>query len=186
MNVRTSLTREDWVEAAQNVLVSGGVDAVRVDTLAKQMKITRGSFYYHFKSRDELLAAILDNWRAHATEDVIRNLRNAHQSPVQQLQHLLELPAHGQRAKEAAAIELAIRGWARRDKQARQAMDEVDSHRLTYIESLLMQLGISEQEADARAYLIYSYQLSQSLLPQHNERARSISEILIPGATVAA
>lgn len=180
MNVRTSLTREDWIEAAQSVLVSGGVDAVRVDALAKQIKITRGSFYYHFKSRDELLTSILDNWRSHATEDVIRNLRNAHLSPALQLQHLLELPTHGQRAKEAAAIELAIRAWARRDKQARQAMDEVDSHRLAYIESLILQLGTSEQDAKARAYLFYSYQLSQSLLPQDSARASTISAILIP------
>lgn len=183
MNVRTNLTREDWIEAAQHVLVSGGVDAVRVDTLAKQMKITRGSFYYHFKSRDELLAGILSAWRARATEDVILNLRHTQQSPAQQLQHLLELPSHGQRAKEAAAIELAIRAWARRDKQARQAMDEVDSHRLTYIEGLLLQAGSTEPEAQARAYLIYSYQLSQSLLPQDSERARMIGTILIPGQT---
>ncbi|NIE72945.1 TetR/AcrR family transcriptional regulator [Pantoea sp. Ap-967] len=180
MNVRTSLTRDDWIEAAQHVLVSGGVDAVRVDVLAKQMKITRGSFYYHFKSRGELLAGILDSWRARATEDVILSLRDSHQSPLQQLQHLLELPSHGQRAKDAAAIELAIRAWARRDKQARQALDEVDRHRLTYIESLLIQAGAEENDARARAYLIYAYQLSQSLLNQEPQLCSRISTLLIP------
>ncbi|WP_447592117.1 TetR/AcrR family transcriptional regulator [Aquipseudomonas campi] len=186
MSSRTNLTREDWIQAAQSVLVKSGVDAVRVDTLAKELKITRGSFYYHFKSRGELLEGILGNWRARATEDVIHHLRNAQTSPQQQLQRLLELPFHGQTAREAAAIELGIRAWARRDKQARQAIDEVDRHRLSYIESLLMQGHMDESEARDRAYLIYAYQISLSLLHSDDtaqerlERNTRMSHILIP------
>jgi len=186
MSSRPNLTREDWIQAAQHVLVSSGVDAVRVDTLAKELKITRGSFYYHFKSRGELLEGILGNWRARATEDVILSLRTAHASPLQQLQRLLELPSHGQTAKEAAAIELGIRAWARRDKQARQAIDEVDSHRLNYIEGLLIQAGAPADEAQDRAYLIYAYQISLSLLhgddssQQRLERSRRMAGLLLP------
>ncbi|MEA1028071.1 TetR/AcrR family transcriptional regulator [Pseudomonas sp. N-137] len=186
MTSRTSLTREDWIHAAQHVLVKSGVDAVRVDTLAKELKITRGSFYYHFKSRGELLEGILGNWRARATEDVILHLRNAHSSPLQQLQRLLELPSHGQTARDAAAIELGIRAWARRDKQARLAIDEVDSHRLSYIEGLLLQADVPQSEAEDRAYLIYAYQLTLSLLhsedtpQQRMERNSRMSNILIP------
>lgn len=186
MSSRTNLTRQDWIHAAQHVLVSSGVDAVRVDTLAKELKITRGSFYYHFKSRGELLEGILDNWRARATEDVIFNLRNAHTSPLQQLQRLLELPFHGQTAKDAAAIELGIRGWARRDKQAREAIDEVDSHRLSYIEGLLIQAGINGDEAKDRAHLIYAYQVSLSLVHTETQteellnRSTRVAHLLVP------
>ncbi|WP_313515956.1 TetR/AcrR family transcriptional regulator [Pseudomonas sp.] len=186
MSSRTNLTREDWIDAAQSVLVKSGVDAVRVDTLAKELNITRGSFYYHFKSRGELLEGILGSWRARATEDVIQHLRNAKTSPHHQLQRLLELPFHGQTAREAAAIELGIRAWARRDTKARQAIDEVDRHRLSYIESLLMHGINDEGEARDRAYLIYAYQISLSLLhsddtPQERlERNARMSRILIP------
>ncbi|WP_425928277.1 TetR/AcrR family transcriptional regulator [Pseudomonas sp. NyZ201] len=193
MSSRTNLTREDWIHAAQHVLVSSGVDAVRVDTLAKELKITRGSFYYHFKSRGELLEGILGTWRVRATEDVILNLRNAHVSPLKRLQRLLELPSYGQTAKDAAAIELGIRAWARRDKQARQAIDEVDSHRLNYIEGLLIQAGAPADEAQDRAYLIYAYQISLSLLhgddtqQQRLERSQRMAEWLLPqGAAVPA
>jgi len=182
MSARPNLTREDWIQAAQHVLVSSGVDAVRVDTLAKQLKITRGSFYYHFKSRGELLEGILGNWRARATEDVILSLRNAHAAPLQQLKRLLELPAHGQAAREAAAIELGIRAWARRDKQARQAIDEVDSHRLNYIEGLLIQAGTPADEAQDRAYLVYAYRISLSLLPgdEGAQRNQRMARLLLP------
>lgn len=186
MSTRTSLTREDWIHAAQHVLVTSGVDAVRVDTLAKELKITRGSFYYHFKSRGELLEGILGSWRSRATEDVILQLRNAHTSPLQQLQRLLELPSHGQTARDAAAIELGIRAWARRDDKARQAIDEVDRYRLNYIEGLLIQADVAQSEASDRAYLIYAYQISLSLLHSEDtaqdrkDRSARMACILIP------
>lgn len=186
MSTRTSLTREDWIHAAQHVLVTSGVDAVRVDTLAKELKITRGSFYYHFKSRGELLEGILGSWRSRATEDVILQLRNAHTSPLQQLHRLLELPSHGQTARDAAAIELGIRAWARRDDKARQAIDEVDRYRLNYIEGLLIQADMAQSEASDRAYLIYAYQISLSLLysedtaQDRKDRSARITRILIP------
>jgi AcrR family transcriptional regulator len=161
---RPTLTREDWILAAQNVLVDSGVDAVRVDVLAKAFSITRGSFYYHFKSRSELLEGILSSWRARATENVINDLSQAQTSPRQSLERLLELPHHGQTAKDAAAIELGIRAWARRDLKARQAIDEVDRYRLSYIENLLLQVSVDKSEAKDRAYLIYAYQQSLSLI----------------------
>lgn len=186
MSVRPNLTREDWIHAAQQVLVKGGVDAVRVDTLAKELNITRGSFYYHFKSRNELLEGILGGWRTRATEDVILHLSDAQSTPQHQLQRLMELPLHGQTAKEAAAIELAIRAWARRDEHARQAIDEVDRYRLSYIKGLLLQAGVEAQDASDRAYLIYAYQISLSLLnnnePAGERLARNtrLAELLVP------
>ena len=186
MSARSPLTREDWIHAAQRMLVKGGIDSVRVDTLAKELNITRGSFYYHFKSRNELLEGLLGDWRARATEDVIHQLRNTRNSPHEQLEHLLELPLHGNTAREAAATEIAIRGWARRDKQARQAIDEVDSHRMSYIEGLLIQVGCDETQARDRAFLIYSYQLSLSLVHadenpvERAQRNTRLTQILIP------
>lgn len=183
MASKSNLTREDWILAAQQVLSTSGVDAVRVDTLAKEMNITRGSFYHHFANREELLLGILDNWRARATEDVILHLRNNQTSPAVQITRLLELPYHGHAAQQAAAVELGIRAWARADRQARQAIDEVDKHRLAYIESLLMQLGLEGAEALDRAYLIYAHQLGISLIAEHRdaaERAERLARFMIP------
>ncbi len=72
MSIRPTLTREDWIESAQRILIKGGIDTVRVDNLAKELTITRGSFYYHFKSREDLLQSLLANWRARATENIIQ------------------------------------------------------------------------------------------------------------------
>ena len=60
-----------WIAAATERAVDRGIDAVRVDVLAKELEVTRGSFYWHFKDREALLVAVLHAWRDGATEQVI-------------------------------------------------------------------------------------------------------------------
>jgi AcrR family transcriptional regulator len=118
---RPSLTREDWVDAATGVLVDEGIDHVRVDVLAQQLEVTRGSFYWHFRDREELLRGVLQRWRETATENLTARLESAHADPREQLRDVISLPFRGRAAVRAARIELAIRAWARRDALARQA-----------------------------------------------------------------
>lgn len=174
MSIRAPLTREDWIESAQRILIKGGIDSVRVDNLAKELAITRGSFYYHFKSRDELLQSLLANWRARATENIILQLGNTQHSAFEKLKHLLSLPFRGNAAKETAAFEVGIRSWARHDTMARQAIDEIDKLRLHFIENLLLQMGHTEESANDTAFLIYAYLLSIAILhPDEDKQART-------------
>ncbi len=66
-----SLTAEDWVRAALRALAKGGVGAVAVEPLAQQLGVTKGSFYWHFPTRDALLSAALEHWEKESTEAVI-------------------------------------------------------------------------------------------------------------------
>lgn len=179
------LTRDDWIDAAIDVLLAGGgIDHVRVDKLAKKLGITRGSFYYHFDSREELLKAMLDKWRAKATESVITGLQHKFNSPKEQLLNLAELPLKGQRAFDAASTELALRGWARRDKMARMTLEEIDKYRTSFIQNLFVELGHPPQKAADLAFMFYSYLQMTSLLPselkgeQASERGKRITALL--------
>ena len=117
---RTSLTPETWIDAATAVLVDQGIDSVRVDVLATQLKVTRGSFYWHFRDREDLLRRVLQTWSEHTTELLTRRLETARTDPREQLRDVISLPFRGRAAARAARIELAIRAWARRDDTARQ------------------------------------------------------------------
>ena len=57
-----ALERQDWIDAARRMLTAKGVERVRVDALARTLRITRGSFYWHFSSRKALLDALLADW----------------------------------------------------------------------------------------------------------------------------
>jgi AcrR family transcriptional regulator len=184
---RVQLTPDDWVSAATALLVKNGVDAVRVDVLAKQLNVTRGSFYYHFADRDALLRSMLTAWRDAATDSVITRFEQKGTEPRELLRDLLTLPFRGRIAAEAAAVELAIRGWARRDEMARRNVDEVDTQRLSYIARCFSAIGLTIAEARVRAFALYGYELAESLLGnqgtprQKRERRQFMERALLQG-----
>jgi AcrR family transcriptional regulator len=146
-----------WTKAALALLATHGIDGVRVEVLATSLGVTKGSFYWHFKDRDALHAAMLTQWRRQATLELIERLDRGVATPEARLRRLLRLPVIGERSAFAADIELAVRLWGRRDERARAALKEVDELRLHYIAQLLENSGVSGREAQARAVIAYSY-----------------------------
>jgi AcrR family transcriptional regulator len=161
---RTMLTPEAWIDAATDVLVDRGIDHVRVDVLAGELGVTRGSFYWHFRDREDLLRRVLAAWKERATEQLTARLAQAHDDPREQLADASTLPFRGRAATRAARIELAIRAWARRDAMAREAVDAADAARIAYHEQLFAALGHAADEAHARAFALYGYEVAESLL----------------------
>jgi AcrR family transcriptional regulator len=153
-----------WVEEAFDLLAEGGIDAVRVDPLAKRMGVTRGSFYWHFKDREALHKAMLKQWRKWATYQVGDRLERVAPDAAERLRKTLALPSAGPRAKRAAAIEMAIRQWARRDEEAASAVQRIDHQRLRYYAKHFVELGHSAEDARQRAYLFYAALMSQAII----------------------
>ena len=164
---RRILTRDDWIDAATEILVSKSVDAIHPATLAKDLGITIGSFYYHFKDRNDLLTSVLSKWHEKTTEQVLHSYGDL---PFEEaIQQILSLPFHGLTARRASMVEFAIRAWARRDEMARQAVREVDEQRLAFYAAALHKRGFSKTEASNRAFLAYSFQLTQAMLWEVND-----------------
>lgn len=182
---RSALTPERWIEAATEVLVDHGIDSVRVDVLAQQLQVTRGSFYWHFRDREDLLRRVLQAWRERATEQLTARLESAHPDPREQLRDVISLPIRGRAAQRAARIELAFRAWARRDAMARQFVDEADGSRIAYIAQLFSALGFGIAEARWRAFALYAYVVAESqiaapiALAQREERDRFIERLML-------
>lgn len=182
---RSLLTPESWIGAATEVLVDRGIDSVRVDVLAQQLQVTRGSFYWHFRDREELLRRVLAAWREQATVQLTLRLERAHDDPRAQLRDVISLPRRGRAAQRAARIELAIRAWARRDALARQAVDEADGARIGYIAQLFSALGFGVAEARWRAFTLYAYVVAESQIAapiaraQRDERDHFIEKLML-------
>lgn len=163
------LSPDDWIDAATELLISKSIDAVRVESLARELGITVGSFYYHFKDRNDLLSKLLKRWHERTTTQVLRTFEGRVFSAEEVLDDVLALPFHGLTARRAAMIEFAIRAWSRRDDMARQAVREVDQQRLTYYSKGFQGMGFGKAEANSRAFTLYSFQLAQSLLWDLND-----------------
>src|SRR5215468_2006603 len=88
---KSRLGRSEWIHEGLRVLGEEGVEAVRVEPLAKRLGVTKGSFYHHFGDRDELLRALLDRWHERATSLVIEIVSRHSRRPEERLRHLLEM-----------------------------------------------------------------------------------------------
>ena len=170
---KVQLTPADWIAAATDVLRDKSIDAVRVDVLAKVLNVTRGSFYWHFKDRNDLLERVLQRWRDAATEQIIERFQKT--PPLQRIGEFLTLPFRGQTAQNSASIELAIRAWARRDALARQAVETIDSYRLAYVAQCFGELGFSAEEAKMRAFVVYGYMVSEALLRNQGSESERLA-----------
>jgi AcrR family transcriptional regulator len=152
-----------WVAAALEALAAGGVDSVRVEPLAKTLKVTKGSFYWHFADRRALLDAMLTHWAEGRVAAIRDQVSGKQDSPTVILLRLADLyTRHGN--TRGLAIELAIRAFARADDGAARAVRTVDAERLTHVTVLFEKLGWPADDAQARAILFYSYLFGQSLL----------------------
>lgn len=145
-----SLSREAWIETAFAVLVERGVDAVRVQPLAHSLKVTRGSFYWHFSDLSDLLRALLDKWFDLSTSAVITGIEADGGLASARLLRLLEACA-----SDDGRIELAMRNWARTDDLARKALQRVDEVRTDYLKKLILEMGLAPDDAQAMASIAY-------------------------------
>jgi AcrR family transcriptional regulator len=158
------LSAKDWLDAGLKALAASGFTALKAEPLAKTLKVSRGSFYWHFADLNAFHAAVLAHWREVAAERIIADLESAPagESPVRLL---LRRTFSGR-----LSLERAVRSWATSDAQARTAVQSIDRRRLDYVAMLLRDTGLPAEIAQARAQILYwafvGYALSDKPLPK--------------------
>ncbi len=149
------LSRHDWLVAAVAALAEGGVEAVKVERLAKTLGVSKGSFYWHFKDHAQLLAAILDFWAADFTQQLIDNAAGL-ATPKERLRHLarqaLTKTIFG---IDSARAEAAMQAWAATDPHVGMRLCAVDAARVGYLEKELLENGLEPAKAQAGAKTLY-------------------------------
>lgn len=159
----TPLTEQDWVDAAIRILVDENVRGIRIDALCQMLGVTKGSFYWHFATRNDLLVAMLDHWRRRTTLNVIRSISGSDVDPRNRLKRLFALPRR-RNSPASAHVENSIRDWSRRVAMPRKAVEEVDEIRFDYIAKLFRDLRYPEDDARKRAYLAYCLLMGDAIL----------------------
>jgi AcrR family transcriptional regulator len=141
-----SQSREDWVDAAWAVLGEAGVDGVRVESLARKLGVTKGSFYWHFKNRQALIDALFDRWfglREESREEFLR----VNPNPEERLWKVIERGITRGTRGQAAALRL----WAQHHPEAGGRITEEDSRRRKFFKEQFLALGLDERTAEIRA-----------------------------------
>jgi AcrR family transcriptional regulator len=159
-----SLGAADWIEAAMDVIAEHGPKGIRIAALCDRLGVTKGSFYWHFESREDLLNAVLAEWRRRMTVDVTGRLESAGEPPAM-LRRALSL-IRKKRPTRQGAIERSVRQWARTDAVAEGAVVEVDGLRRDFFQSVFRKAGHGEADARRRAYVAYAIMMGDSVLQE--------------------
>lgn len=166
---RETLSREAWLSAASKVLERRGISAVKIDALSRQLKVTRGSFYFHFKNLKDLHDALLESWR-------VRNC-----APFERLAGRTDLEAvdlfsavvHGWVDENpfSPALDLAIRDWSRTSRRLADEVARIDELRISLLHRSFRQMGYPQDECTVRARLTYFHQIGYYALSYKETQA---------------
>lgn len=163
--------RETWVEEGLRVLATGGVDAVRVEVLAKALGVTKGGFYGYFTDRGALLTAMLDTWERETVDDVLERVDREATDPLDKARLAGRLTFSSDRL---LPIDLAIRDWARRDAAVAERLRRVDNQRMQLLRDAISTVCDDPDEVEARSLLAFCTAIGNHFLAaDHLGRTRA-------------
>jgi AcrR family transcriptional regulator len=175
--------RRNWVDAGLRALAAGGPDAVRVELLAQALGVSKGGFYWHFKSRGALLDDLLDTWERVMVDDVIGRAEAGGGDARTRLRRLF---AQAARAGDLLRVDLAIRDWARRDEAVAGRLKRVDNRRMDYLRSLFGEFCRDDDEVEVRSMLAFSVFIGNHFIAaDHGGHSREDVLRLIAGRLAA-
>ena len=152
-------SRESWIIAAFETLGKEGVEQVRVEKLARKLGITKGSFYWHFTDRADLLNEVLKYWTNDMTQTVIDHTLSVTDDPIQRIYTTTEDIV----SNEKSRFDPHIKAWARNDPEVAKIVQRVDQLRLDFICQLFLDTGFDKEEAESRGRLLYYYLLGEHI-----------------------
>ena len=145
------LTAQDWELAALELMAEEGVSAVAVESLARRLGVTKGSFYWHFSQRDALIEAALKRWEETDTHNLVARVESI-ENPGKRLRELFRLTSREMRSHKIYAALLK----AADHPVVAPVMDRVSQERMAYLARVFQQAGMDVDSATHRARLAYS------------------------------
>lgn len=165
----TRRSRHAWLDRGLQVLAAGGPDAVRVEPIARDLGVTKGSFYWHFDNRSALLSEILATWERELVDDAIDEVERHGGDAREGLRRLFSLASD-----EAIRVDLAVRDWARRDPAVADRLRRVDNRRMDYMRSLFRSFCTDDDDVEMRCLVAFSLWIgSHFIAAEHPGRSRA-------------
>jgi len=166
---------EVWLEAAYDSLLESGVDAVKIQPLAKRLGLSRTSFYWFFKDREELLNGLLVRWREKNTGNLIKRSEAYAETLVEAMLNVFDCWLD--RELFDAQFEFAIRSWAIQSEEIQKEVQQADRLRLEALKRMFVRFGYEEIAADVRARTTYLVQIGYISMQSREDIAMRMKRI---------
>lgn len=173
-------TRQDWLNVALDVLVSDGEEAVKVLGLAERMGVSRSSFYWYFKSRQDLLDQLLQHWQDTNPAAMVAQLQQPADTVAWAICNFFKCVVNP--SLFSNELDFAVRDWARRSGKVRRVLDQADQLVLSELTTMFERFDYPAREAATRARVLYYMQLGYNqaeLNEPMSARAAQIPDYLL-------
>ena len=173
------VTRQDWLDTARAMLISDGMESVKILTLAGRMQVSRSSFYWYFRDREALLQALLDEWLSTNTRAIVTAAATPSRTITGAVCNVFKSFIDPRRFD--VRLDFAIRDWARRSDAVRRVLKTSDNQRIVALKAMFARFGYSDEESLIRARVLYYMQIGYNdadLQETMAERARMIPHYL--------
>lgn len=139
-------SRKDWIRTAHKLLADGGLRAITIDALCIELGLTKGSFYWHFNGRQELLSAMAESWVeiSRRAYELMRQSGLSHDQQLKEIGKRTMLPGYGN-------TDRAMRIWAESCEETRIAVQKADDAAIAFLEETLGELGIPKRQVAGMA-----------------------------------
>ncbi len=144
-----NLQAADWIAAALARFADQGIDAVRIELLARDLNVSKGSFYWHFRDRGELLEMLLDDWER--SELLWFETEDGLAGAADRWARYVERAADPHRVR----VEVALRAWARRDERVAHRLAAVERKQTGCIASVLRDVGFQGRSAELWSEIVH-------------------------------
>lgn len=168
------LGRQDWMRAARRALLKGGAESVRVEKLARDLRVTKGSFYWHFKDRDDILESLLREWEEETA--TLTGAARRHADPGEGLRGLLDtvketvvLSERGEAPSDAAMF-----AWAAVSPEVARRVNQVERRRLAFF----TELTGSPNRAELGYYAYLGFIMRRRRVPEAAAHFPMLAEML--------
>lgn len=150
-------SQDGWLEAAYDSLLESGVDSVKILPLAKKLNLSRTSFYWFFKDREELLSALVSRWRDKNTGGIVKQSEAYAESLAEAMLNVFDCWLDQDLFD--SKFEFAVRSWALQSEEIQEEVHNADRTRMEAIATMLRRFGLPANSADVRARTTYLVQI---------------------------
>jgi AcrR family transcriptional regulator len=170
---RPVLGRQAWLNAARQALITEGTAGVEINKLAKRLGVTRGGFYWFFKSRQQLLDELLTHWASSSTGLFEKVLNSEQRDGLKEYHALTDLLID--EVEYDPKWDGAVRDWARTSAAVLKAVQAVDDKRIAIIEKMFLDMGYKGKHAHVRARVLYYHQVGYYALGVRETRKQRLA-----------
>jgi AcrR family transcriptional regulator len=146
------LQPSDWIRIGFSQLAREGIESVRIEVLARELGVSKGSFYWHFRDRDELLMRMLEQWERVEAELLAseESTEGNHPNAAARWARFVERSAEPERIRE----EIAVRAWAGRDQRVAVRVAAIERRKVQVIAGVLAEVGFAKQAAESWSEMV--------------------------------